>query len=325
LNCLLELLDLQSVLVYLDRAARFGEGCPYLEVMGAATSFCVIGVAYWVQDLTLQQMAEPPATLQFPFFLGLALAGIAALRGGKWILRLLVHAIWVTALALTVVFLVRQSRTSDVVADLVAQGKLDRAAERLESFIAYQPRDAYARLSAGILRLRLGQFNRYQADCQAMLDEFRGTHSAADADKTAKLCLLAPNAVADVAAVLNLAEMAVDEGYQTVYEAWFYLLRGLAEYRAGHAGNAIDWLRKCQLSPHPIRGPTARLIEAMALARLHQSDDAQTAFREATAAFDAYLASVAQRELASNWPDRAIFELLRDEALQTFSATPSEN
>jgi hypothetical protein len=289
---------------------------PYLEVMGSATSFCVIGVVYWVGALASSQIASPPIVLQAPFFLGLALACIAALRRWKWTVRLLVSSIWVVALALTVAFFVYLSRTGNAVTDLVARGELKRAAERLEINIGYDRRDAYAQLAAGVLRLKLGQFDRYQTRCQAMLAQFSGGDSADNADKTAKLCLLAPGAITDIAPALDLAEVAVDEGYHSPYEAWFFLVRGLAEYRAAHHDSALAWLSKCQAPPHPVRGPTAKLLESMALARLERPAEAQTAFREATGAFDGYLASADESDIRATWLDRMIFDVLREEALK---------
>ncbi|HEV3343032.1 MAG TPA: serine/threonine-protein kinase [Pirellulales bacterium] len=287
---------------------------PYSEVMGSATSICVIGVAYWTGALTWLQMAAPPAVLQVPFFTSLALACWAGLRRWNLPLRLLINGVWVVALALTIVFFIRTSRTFDDVAGLVAQGELDRAAERLERHIGDQPRDAFAHLGAGVLRLRLGQINRYRTRCEAMLSQFRGGHSPADADKTAKLCLLVPGNAADIGPALGLAEVAADEGYHSPYEDWFNLVRGLAEYRAGHGDEAIEWLKKCRSNRNATLAATAKLIESMALADLQRSDEAHASFREATTTFDDYLASAAERDLAANWPDRMIFEILRQEA-----------
>jgi hypothetical protein len=290
---------------------------PYCEVMGAATSICVIGVAYWTGALTWLRIPSPPAELQVPFFASLALAGWAGLRRWKRPVRLVINAVWVVALALTVVFFIRLSRTHGHVAGLVAQGELDRAAERVETYLGDQPQDAFGHLCAGVLRLQLGEFDRYRARCDAMLTRFRGTHSPADADKTAKLCLLVPGAPAKVGAALDLAEVAVDEGYHSPYEAWFDLLRGLAEFRAGRGDEAMEWLKRCRSNPNATLAATAKLVESMALADLKRSDEAQASFREATTKFDEYVASAAADDLTANWLDRMIFEILRKEATAT--------
>ncbi|HEV3005826.1 MAG TPA: serine/threonine-protein kinase, partial [Pirellulales bacterium] len=297
----------------LERTGKFARVIgPYAEIMGSVTPICVIGVAYGLGEVAgsqaiVGQLAVPPAAIQVPFFVGLALAGFAALRQWTPATRLLASSIWIVALAATVAFFVRVSHTFDAAADLVADGRLEGAAERLEEFIRHQPNDAMARFDAGILRLKLGQFDRYQTHCQEMLDEFRRTHSPADADKTAKLCLLVPGALTDPAPAFELAELAVDEGYQTPYEVWFYLVRGLADYRAGRFDEAQSWLQQCQAVPDTIRGPTARLVESMALARLGRTEEARTALGEATSAFDQYLASGAPDEIAGRWYDRMIF------------------
>ena len=292
---------------------------PYCEVMGSVTSFCVIGVAYWTGALTWLQMASPPAELQVPFFAGMAIAGWAGLRRWKRPVRLVINVVWIVALALTVVFFVRLSRAFEDAAHLVAQGDLHRAAERLEKHIDDQPRDALAHLGAGVLRLRLGQIDRYRARCDAMLAQFRGGHSAADADKTAKLCLLLPGATADLGPALELAELALDEGYHSPYEAWFHLVRGLAEFRAERWKEAVGFLEKCRSNPNAVLASTGRLVESMALARLGRADEALTALREATSRFEDYVASTGDRDIAGTWADRMIFEILRKEATESSS------
>ncbi|HWB08339.1 MAG TPA: serine/threonine-protein kinase [Pirellulales bacterium] len=288
---------------------------PYCEVMGSATSICVIGVAYWTGALTWLRIASPPAELQIPFFASLALACWASLHRWTRPVRLVIHAVWVVALVLTVAFFVRLSHTFEDAGHLVAQGDLPRAAQRMERYIRDQPRDALGHLGAGVLRLQLGEIDRYRGHCDAMLSLFGGSHSPADADKTAKLCLLVPGSTTDIGPALVLAELAVDEGYQSPYEGWFQLVRGLAEHRAGHWNEAIGWLEKCRSNPNAIVASTARLVESMALGRLGRTDEAGTAFREATAKFEDYLATAGEGDIVGTWPDRMIFEILRKEAM----------
>jgi hypothetical protein len=284
---------------------------PYAEIMGSATSFCVIGVAYWFSEIAGSLFAPPPMEFQVPFFAGLGLACFAALRQWRIPLRLLVSSIWVVALVFMIVFFVRSGRASDAARDLVAGGKLDEAAGLLESYLRHHPNDAYAGLCAGVLRLKLGDVERYRARCRTMLTQFQSTRAPADADKAAKLCLIIADAMPEAAPARDLAELALDEGYQTPYETWFLLVRGLAALRSGEFEQAITWLRQCQESPEAIRSPTARLIESMALAGLGRNEDARTEFNEATSAFEVYQAEAPTAELSQRWVDVMIFELLR--------------
>jgi serine/threonine protein kinase/WD40 repeat protein len=94
------------------------------------------------------------------------------------------------------------------------------------------------------LCLRTGNFEGYRRICREMLTRFGNTDELEIADRTAKTCSLAPEAVSEFAPVLKLADWAVTGTEKHRDYRWFVLVKGLAEYRAGHYDVAVDWMNR---------------------------------------------------------------------------------
>jgi hypothetical protein len=134
-----------------------------------------------------------------------------------------------------------------------------------------------------------------------MLTRFGNTDKPEIAERTAKTCLLAPQAVSDLAPVLKLADRAVTGTEKHPDYRWWVLAKGLAEYRAGHYTAALDWLNR--FSPQADgehRDATAFAVLAMTKHRLGLApgDNSARLAKEARAAL-----GHAQAILASKMPD----------------------
>src|SRR5262249_58604125 len=117
----------------------------------------------------------------------------------------------------------------------------------------------------------------YHGACREMLDGFGNTDKLEIAERTAKTCSLAAEAVSDFAPVLKLADRAVTGTEKHRDYRWFVLAKGLAEYRAGHDAAAVDWLNR--FSPRADDGEhrdaTAFAVLAMAKHRLGMAPGAE--------------------------------------------------
>jgi serine/threonine protein kinase/Flp pilus assembly protein TadD len=92
-----------------------------------------------------------------------------------------------------------------------------------------------------LFSLSTGDQSAYRAACAAMLQQFGKSETWDGANATAWTCTLAPKAVADYAAVLELAKKAVELA-PTVRGCRNTL--GVAQYRAGNWKEAIECLKK---------------------------------------------------------------------------------
>jgi tetratricopeptide (TPR) repeat protein len=153
-------------------------------------------------------------------------------------------------------------------------GHWDEALAAIDKAAELDPANHWYPFRAAPLHLRAGDVAGYRRICRAMLERFHGTDVREIADRTAKTCLLAPDAVPDFNRVEKLADQAVTGSN----DRWFLFVKGLAEYRAGRQAEAVKWIERM--------GPDARgdqidasgfAVRAMAQHRLGQNEQARAA------------------------------------------------
>jgi len=155
----------------------------------------------------------------------------------------------VTAMSLTIVH--GALRGGDASGFINSRGqlyqRLGRIPEAVADFSAYlevRPDDHEIRYRMGCMQLYLGDEPAYRGTCRELLLRFGDTTDHSIADRIAKLCLLVPGAVDDLAQVMRLAELAVSPGPPTRTMHSHQTCKGLAEYRAGNFDAAADWLTR---------------------------------------------------------------------------------
>jgi tetratricopeptide (TPR) repeat protein len=135
-----------------------------------------------------------------------------------------------------------------------------------------------------------------------MLKRFGDTDQPEVADRTAKTCLLLPDAVADIDRALKLADQAVTGTEKSGYFHWFLFGKGLAEYRAGRHLEAVQWLER--LTPNaggePL-GATVFAVLAMAQHRMGRAEEAEAALARAKAIMAKMPDPVRGRPFGHDW------------------------
>jgi serine/threonine protein kinase/WD40 repeat protein len=234
---------------------------------------------------------------------------------------------------------------------LVTQGKLDEALAEYEKAIRLDPKLALAHchlgetcaqlgrwdqalaeigkaaeldranhwyvFQAAALQLRAGDLASYRRTCREMLERFGDTDQPEVADRTAKTCLLVPDAVADPDRVLQMADRAVTgtENRGPNYR-WFIFCKALAEYRAGRHARAVEWLGR--FAPNPDLGngdATAFAVLAMAQHQSAHPERARAALRSAQAIVREKLPDPGKsRPFGGDWADWLRCQLLLHEA-----------
>jgi hypothetical protein len=126
----------------------------------------------------------------------------------------------------------------------VKLGRWDEAASDYALLAEHNPNDHWNWFCYASLCLQTGNIEGYRQACRGMLTRFGSTDKPEIAERTAKTCSLAPEAVSDFAPVLKLADRAVTGTGKHPSYRWFVLAKGLAEYRAGHYAAALDWLNR---------------------------------------------------------------------------------
>ena len=149
-------------------------------------------------------------------------------------------------------------------------GRWDQALAAMDKAAELTPNDHWRLFLAAPLDLQVGDLAGYRRICREMLQRFGDTKEPAVADRIAKTCLLAPEAVADLDGVLKLADRAVTGTEKNPFYRYFLFCKGLAEYRAGRHAEAVQWLER--VAPKASGGIfDGSAFAVLALAQHHRS------------------------------------------------------
>ena len=195
--------------------------------------------------------------------------------------------------------------------------------------------DDYDEFKLTVLLVQLGDMAGYRAHCQNMVTRFGAANDPGPLDKTAKVCLLSVEPGFDLETSCGLADRALTSGKDSVWLYYFQLVKGLAEYRAGHFASAVDWVSKSIGQPTTVGGPStdwnrdsaAYAVLAIAQHQLKHLDEAHAALAKATDIVNTKLPSLQNGPLDENWVDWLIAHILLREAkalIQRPPATPKE-
>nr|WP_315850942.1 tetratricopeptide repeat protein [Planctomyces sp. SH-PL62] len=244
-------------------------------------------------------------------------------EGGKWEEA---AAAFRDAIALLEVLVAGEPTSSEYRHDLaVASGELgsihaersewDRAVSHLARAMALRT-EADPRPSFDILRsyavacLGAGQLDEYQATCGQMLEQLGRPDDDVTTNNLAWTCVLAPDAVADPARVVSLAEAAV--AARPGERACLGTL-GAVLYRAGRYSDAVRRLEESMAAEGRGGTPFDWLFLAMAHHRLGHAEEARSWLDRSVRGIEQ---SADSRDVMDTlaWGDRLALGLLRGEA-----------
>lgn len=165
----------------------------------------------------------------------------------------------------------------------VRAGQFKDAAADFSRAIAIDPADHWPWYYHGCLLAYLGDEPAYKAHCAQMVQRFGSAVDGHLLDCTVKTCSLLPNGAGGDPERLNqIANQVWALGSKDERNvAWFRLLKGMAEYRAGGHERAINWLTASLQPALPHRSATGELYLAMAYHRMGKTDDARAALARA--------------------------------------------
>jgi serine/threonine protein kinase len=181
-------------------------------------------------------------------------------------------------------------------------GQWQKAAADYAAAIQAHPEDHWFWFVQAPVWLQVGDQKAYRRHCQEMLRRFGATADPVLAERTAKVCLLAPDSADDLAPALRLADRAVTGTEKHRAYPYFLLVRGLAHYRTGEYDRAIDRLTPCVRLDEWTFAVPAHLIQAMAHQRLGHAEEAGKALGKARALMaDSKFPHAEGGDLGDNW------------------------
>jgi tetratricopeptide (TPR) repeat protein len=212
-------------------------------------------------------------------------------------------------------FYARCRRWNEAITDLRQAVKLDA----LHDDSAFQ---------LGVLLLETGDRENYRAHCRTMATAFRAANLPGPLGKTAKVCLLVPEAASDFEAACQMADEAFKLGQNSYWRSDVHFIKGLAEYRAGHFASAIDWVGKSIGQPTMVGGPrpdaAAYSVLAMAQHQLKHPEEAHAALAKSAEIVNAKLLKLENTTLDENWVDWLIAHTLLREAQALIEVPPAQ-
>lgn len=182
------------------------------------------------------------------------------------------------------------------------------------------------------LRLRAGDMAGYRQVANDMLARFSQTDDPWAAERSAKVCLLAPNAVSDVSVPLELAERAITmlneqptlKRNDKLLLKWARITKGTAEYRNGQFADAVKSLDRNWKPDHQDTGlwkefaslekTMASSFLAMAHHQLDQTTQSRRSLAEAKLAIQAKSSMTSGGDLGVLWADWMMCEIVANEA-----------
>jgi tetratricopeptide (TPR) repeat protein len=188
----------------------------------------------------------------------------------------------------------------------------------LAELIDLDPTDHWSWYVAAILYLEAGAVEEYRRVCREMVRRFAGSPDPFVAERTARSCFLAPDAVEDLAAAQKLGQRATAV-HSTNHK--FHLAEAMGEYRAGNYQRTLELVQSC-LSPDtqaPCLAQTAWLIRGMAEHQLQRSSAASGSFAKAQELID-QAPQAGNTLLTDQWADSRCLHLLHQEAAELLSA-----
>jgi eukaryotic-like serine/threonine-protein kinase len=198
-------------------------------------------------------------------------------------------------------------------------GQWQQASAALARGLELDSSDHFSWYRSAALHLQAGDVKGYRRGCREMLARFGETDKLEIAERTAKACLLLPDAVEDSARVQQLAAQAVRGTEKHRYYWYFMLCKGLADHRAGRHVEAIRWLERCSpktgapeaMAPHQA---TAFAILSMAQHRLGDVEKARLALTGARTLLARAPDPARGRPFGADWHDWLQAQILYREA-----------
>ncbi len=196
-------------------------------------------------------------------------------------------------------------------------GKFDQAMRGYVRACMDDPSNHWNWYHLSCLELYLDDTAAYRDSAMAMLIRFSGTDVSTIAERTAKVCLLTPSPVGEMAKLTELVDHALASDQARGVYPWFCMTKALAEYRAGRFESALQFLEKAKVIKSATAQATMGLIAAMAQSRLGNPAAAKAALDQALMRISADVrepTAATPIDAPENW---LICQILRREAEET--------
>ncbi len=196
-------------------------------------------------------------------------------------------------------------------------GRWKQAADDFATAESLDPTDQWTWYGAAPVLAEIGDRDAYRQHGREMLRRFESSTDALFFERVAKLWLLTPDCPGDAAAMTKLIDRAsVAEASHPLYH-WVLSTKGIAEYRAGRAAEAVTWLEMAS-DATPSKTPQCKALSglflAMALVRQGRQAQSRQAYDRALDVLNEYELQQFGGDLGPEWGDWLMCQIVRREA-----------
>jgi serine/threonine protein kinase len=202
-------------------------------------------------------------------------------------------------------------------------GNWARAATNFTRLVELIPTEPLPYYFLEPLLVETGDLEGYESYRQRILKQFADARLPVTIERMLKACLLLPPRESDLAGVESLAKALSSLGPRFLAQDSFHVARGLFEYREGHYGKAIGFLKNVgagQQNANPNLAAQACLITAMAQWQLERIEEARTTLARCPVTPEDNSAKSKARDLGSAWSEWLFTQALRRETKALFEA-----
>jgi tetratricopeptide (TPR) repeat protein len=210
--------------------------------------------------------------------------------------------------------------------DYARHGQFNEATTDFAKAVEKHPDDRRAWHYQAVALVQSGQIDAYRELRRKSLQRFERTADPFTAEQIAKDYLILPSDGPGLESAAALANNAISANTNASAMPWFWLTKGLAEYRQGHFASSVDWMQQVLSKVGHIceRDAAAWAVLALAQQRLNQTNEASVALAKGFEIVDSNLPNLGSRDLGAAWLDATIARALLDEAKALLESSPAK-
>jgi WD40 repeat protein/tetratricopeptide (TPR) repeat protein/tRNA A-37 threonylcarbamoyl transferase component Bud32 len=195
-------------------------------------------------------------------------------------------------------------------------GRFKEAADEFTRVIELRPDDHEAWHWQAVTLVQMGQLEAYRTLRERAVQRFKDTTDPNTAERIAKDFLILPGEGPGLEAAAKMAQTAISAPTNHPDMTWFRFAKGLAEYRQGQFGAAVESMRRALSDPGQdlTRDAEASFVLAMAQHQLQQPEEARAALTKGLEIVSTKLPKLESEDLGDGWVDWIIAHALLDKA-----------
>jgi len=207
-------------------------------------------------------------------------------------------------------------------------GRWKDAAADFSKVVQLEPENHLDYHALAPLLVASGDLEDYRRLRGEMVARFGKTKDPAIAERMVKDCLILPaSSETELAALADLADVAIAAGPQHASAPFFQFAKGLCEFRQGRFASAVQWMEQvlARSGEFDFRDVQAHMVLAMSHYQLNHTEEARAALAKGSEISKSNLPRIERGNVGVYWFDWIIAHALEREAIALIEGPSSTN